>query len=313
MDIARDSRPRKVGPAARVLAGCALALLLAGCGAQFLYNRLDTALHLYVSSQVSLEAPQSQALKGALAEFLDWHRRSELPRYAQFAERFAAEAGRPLGRARIDAARREIETLWRDSVARAAPDAARWLADLDAQQRVELFESLGDDDDELREEFCESDAAKRQRRREKSFVSTAEDWVGRLDEAQRALVRERLGRLAPTGCGWVEQRLAVRRELEGLVERSASTPGYPDEVTRLLLRPEDRWDAGYREQFDANREIVVSLLADLDATLDARQRQRLVTKLQGFARDFRELAGPAAPSVAARGTGTPVRAGASRG
>jgi hypothetical protein len=57
----------------------------------------------------------------------------------------------------------------------------------------------------------------------------------------------------------------------------------------------------------------VNLLADLDATLDARQRQRLVAKLSGFARDFRELAGPSAASVAARGTGTPVRAGASRG
>jgi hypothetical protein len=313
MDIARDSRPGRVGPAARVLAGCALVLLLAGCGAQFLYNRLDTALHLYVSSQVSLEPPQSQSLKGALSGFLDWHRRSELPRYAGFAEQLAGEAGRPLGRARIDAARLEIETLWRDSVARAAPDAARWLADLDAQQREELFESLGDDDDELREEFCEGDAARRQKRREKSFVSAAEDWVGRLDDTQRALVRERLGRLAPTGCGWVEQRVAVRRELEALVGRSASTPGYPTEVTRLLLRPEERWDAGYRAQFDANREIVVSLLADLDATLDARQRQRLVAKLSGFARDFRELAGPAATSVAARGTGTPVRAGASRG
>jgi hypothetical protein len=304
MDIAPDSRPWTSRPAARLAAALATVLLLAGCGAQFVYNRLDTVLYLYVSSQVSLEEPQSRALKDALGEFLDWHRRAELPRYAQFAEQLAAQAARPLGRARIDAARLGIEALWRDAIARGAPDAARWLAQLDTAQRDELFASLGEDDAELREEFCEGDQAKRQRRRERSFVDTAEDWVGRLDDAQRALVRERFAALEPTGCGWVEQRIAVRADLRRLVDDGAARPAYAADVTRLLLRPEDRWDSGYRARFDANRERVVDLLAELDASLDARQRQRLVAKLSGFAADFRELSPPDPVSVAASGTAT---------
>jgi hypothetical protein len=280
----------------------ALAVLvgLAGCGTQLLYNRLDTVMYFYVSTQVSLQDSQSAGLRSALRGLLDWHRRSELPRYAQFAESLAADAAAPLGRARIDRARLDIEALWRDSVARAAPDAARWLAGLQPVQLVELFASLGEDDADLRKEYCDASEPERSRKREKSLRESLEGWVGRLDPAQRALVGERFAQLAPTGCGWVENRVRFREQMRRTIERRTTLADYPDTLTRLMMRPEQQWDGAYRARFDANREVIVSLLADLDATLDARQRRRLVEKLGGYARDFRELAAESAPLHGAR-------------
>jgi hypothetical protein len=283
--------PRRVG--ATLALALAAAVGLAGCGTQLLYNRLDTVLHLYVSTQVSLQDSQSVGLRTALRGLLDWHRRSEMPRYAQFVEALAADAAVPLGRERIDRARLDVEALWRDSVARGAPEAARWLAQLQPRQLDELFASLGEDDADLREEYCDASEAERRREREKSLRSSIEDWVGSLDVAQRAMVSERYARLAPTGCGWVENRIRLRDELRDTIERRDTFADYPGTLTWLMLRPEQRWDAAYRASFDANREVIVELLGDLDATLDARQRRRLVQKLEGFARDFRELAGGA--------------------
>lgn len=290
--------PRRVA-ATLVLALCA-ALGLAGCGTQLLYNRLDMVLHLYVSTQVSLQDSQSVGLRTVLRGLLDWHRRSELPKYAQFVEGLAADAARPLGRARIDRARLEVEALWRDSVARGAPDAARWLAQLKPAQLDELFASLGEDDADQREEYCDAPEAQRRREREKTLRDSLEDWVGRLDAAQRALVSERFARVTSTGCGWVENRVRFRAEMRRTIDGRDAIADYPGTLARLLMRPEDQWDAGYRARFDANREVVVSLLADLDATLEPRQRRRLVEKLSGYARDFRELAAEAASLREAR-------------
>ena len=284
----------------------AAVLGLAGCGTQFLYNRLDTVLHLYVSTQVDLEEAQSRGLRRTLRELLDWHRRSELPRYAQFAESLARDAAAPLGRARIDDAQLEIEALWRDAAARGAPDLARWLAALQPRQLDELFASLGEDDGELRAKYCEAPEERRRRERLGSLVESIEDWVGRLDAAQRALVRERYARITPAGCGWVESRLRHRQALRALLGRGAAAR--PDDLATLadlMVRPEQLWDPDYRARFDANRTVIVDLLAELDATLDARQRRRLVRKLGGHAEDFRALAAtpqvlPAAGAGAAR-------------
>ncbi len=265
-------------------------MLLAGCGTQFIYNRLDTVLYLYFSTQVSLQDVQARGLKAALSDFLAWHRRSEMPRYAQFAESLAVDAGATLSAERIDRARRDIESLWRDAVERGVPDAARWLAGLAPAQRDELFASFADDEQELREELCETSDAERRRAAVKDFVSSAEDWVGSLDARQRALVRERLQGLTPSRCGWVDNRARFLAEMRRTVDVNYRDPDYVAQLGALLAHPESRWDAAYRAGFEHNREVVVRLLAELDATLDARQRARLVGRLRSYANDFRELA-----------------------
>ncbi len=288
-------------PSRPVLTGLLVAVaLVTGCSAQFLYNRLDSLVYLYVKTQVSLEDLQAAELRGSLRSFLEWHRSSELPRYADFAQSLARDAARPLGRARIDQARLEIERLWRDAVERGGPEAARFLAGLRPSQRAELFASLGKDDDELREEYCETPAAKRLERQQRGFTRAAERWVGPLTAAQKQLVTARLAALAPTSCGWAENRIRVRSALHELVERSSADTDYVQAVTRLLSRPEEYWDPAYRAAFDANRDAIIDLLAELDARLTERQRARLAEQLTGYARDFRLLATSAATATAAR-------------
>jgi hypothetical protein len=289
-------KPRHLHRLAALACG---ALLLVGCSSQFVYNRLDTVAYLYLKTQVSLEDLQSSQLRGSLREFLVWHRSSELPRYAALAQGLARDAAQPLGRARIDQARIDIEGLWRDAVARVAPDAARFLAGLSPAQRDELFASLGEDDPDLREEYCETPEPKRRRRQLESFVKTAENWVGKLTAAQRELIAARLAALQPTSCGWVENRIRVRRSFSELLDRSGTDPAWPAELRRLLTSPEERWDPDYRLAFEANRDAIVALLTELDATLTQRQRAQLSEKLTGYARDFRDLAArPATPATA---------------
>lgn len=278
----------------------AAAVFVAGCSSQFVYNRLDSLAYLYVKTQVSLEDLQAAELRGSLRSFLEWHRSSELPRYAEFAQGLARDAARPLGRARIDQARIEIERLWRDAVARGGPDAARFLASLRPAQRAELFASLGADDDALRKEYCDTPAEKRLERQQRSFTRAAERWVGTLTAAQKQLVARRLAALAPTSCGWAENRIRVRLALRALVEQSASEPDYPRKVTRLLSSPEELWDPAYRAAFEANRDAIIDLLAELDAQLTARQRARLAEQFTAYARDFRQWAARPVAAAAAR-------------
>jgi len=266
-----------------------LTLLLAGCGTRFLYNRMDTLLYLYVSNQVSLHSEQRNGLRSALRDFLDWHRQSELPRYASFLRTLAQDAGQTMGRERIDRARSEIEALWRDSVRRGAPAASDWLIGLKPSQLDELFASLAEDDAQLRKEYCEADADDLLRQREKRLGSALRDWIGTPSPQQIAILRQHMALLEPNGCDWIDNRLRYRTRLRAAVDDHASGQRGRELLIQLLVNPEDSWDPAYRARFEANREVVVTMLAELDATLDQRQRQRLGSKLDGYASDFERL------------------------
>ena len=266
------------------------ALLLVGCGTQFLYNRLPTLLYLYATTQLSMDGAQRQTLKAELQGFFDWHRRSELPRYAEFVEQLVGAVQQPIGVAQIDAARLRVEAYWRASILQGAPSAARWLATLRVAQRDELFKRLNKEDRKLREEYCIPSEAERSKSRDKLFVDAVEDWTGDLSPAQMDLIRTHLAVTRGTGCGYVDARAALRRDLRALVEQQPRDPGYAGQVAHLLAYPEERWPPRYREEFNADRDAIVALLGSLDATLTRAQRERMIERLQDFAKDFRELA-----------------------
>lgn len=276
----------------RALAALVAIGILASCTTGVVYNRLDRLAYWYFSRQVTLSDAQARSLREDLRLLLQWHRRSELPRYAALLESLSRDASRPIGRERIDVARVEIEGLWRDVVRGASPQAARWLAGLRDAQIDELLRNLAQDDEELREKYCDPDAATLARRRERTIVSAIEDWTGRLSRDQRALVKATVAGLEPTGCEWVANQQLFRRDFRALLAERTPEAAFGETLARFLLSPEERWTETYRRRFLANRERVVTLLAEIDATLSPKQRARLASRFHDLARDLRGLAAP---------------------
>jgi Family of unknown function (DUF6279) len=287
--VSRDSRqpwPRFHG---RIAALLLFAVTLVACGTQFLYNRAGWLATTYVRNQVSLDDAQIDALRVDVDAFFRWHRTNELPRYVEFLKKMSRDVLGPLSAQSIDAARTSVEQFVRDAAAQLAPGAARWAATLSPAQFDEFLVSLGEDDSDLREEYCD-DPEKRAKRRVREVTKAIEDWTGRLSKEQRALIRARLDTLAPTGCAWVDARIRSRVAFRELVEQHRSSTDYVARVAGFLTDPESRWPPGYREPYERNRNTIVAMLADLHAMLTTEQRSRIANELADYAQDFRELA-----------------------
>jgi hypothetical protein len=262
---------------------------LAACGTQFVYNRLGWLTHYYLSSHVSLDASQSSELRANLREFFEWHRRTELPRYAGLLERFAA-AARPLTREQLESGSDEIESFVRASITYGAPDAARWLAGLRPQQVDELFANLEKKEQESRREHCGIEPAQRREKSVRRFIENVEDWTGRLRRSQRELVAARLARTSGDPCLDLSAQERSRIDFRALVDRHRGQPDFAERIASFLTRPEDRWEPAYAEAYAANRAIIFDLIADLDRTLSPEQRRRATSRLRDFARNLRKLA-----------------------
>jgi Family of unknown function (DUF6279) len=264
--------------------------LIGGCTAQFLYNRLNFLIPWYLGGHVTLDDAQEAELKQGIASLTAWHRSSQLARYSAFMRTVADRIEQPVGRDEIDAAAHTVEGFWVDIIRELTPEAARWLQSLSPAQVDELLGGFAEDDEDSREEECTAPSDKQLERRKKGMTRAVKYWAGTLNPAQQELIDAAARDQRPTGCDWLESRARWRDELKRALQAPGNTQARDVAVRTLLLDPRPVWTQAYRDGFEANRSRIIDMMAALDATWTAEQRQTIQAKLRKLAGELDELA-----------------------
>ena len=199
----------------------------------------------------------------------------------------------PISLQQMEATSRELEGFWNDVIDALAPDAARWLQTLSAAQVEELLENFAEEDEEISEDYCEADDEELIERRTKSIARSVKYWNGSLDDAQMDVISRGAAKLERTGCDWVASRERWRAELKRLLAENREPAAFEAQFRELMLRPERTWTDEYRSGSERNRERFMDLLAELDTTMSAKQRERAARKLTSLASDLDALAAEA--------------------
>ena len=273
-------KPRRWSRLPRLLCVLLLAVSATGC-AKLVYNRLDTLGAWYVGNLVSLDDQQRSNLRAWLAQTLEWHRESELDRYASFLRELSAEVAQPSGRATYQRALDRVAGFATDFTAQTAPQAARLLMELSPAQVEEFLANLeeksmersADDRESISDGTWQAD-------RVKSVQRQVKRWTGTVTEEQKLLVREMSQHIQPTTPEWLESQHQWRAALGDALGDAFSNPDTAQErILQLLREPDTQWTAQYKTKEASNREQVLSLLAALDASLTPAQRQRMQREL----------------------------------
>jgi hypothetical protein len=273
----------------RTALACVFLALLAGCGATLIYPRLDTLVAFYLQDLVSLDDAQSEQLSRTLSQNLAWHRASELGKYAAFLGTLAASVGEGVDGAEWLRATRQTEEYWRDIFEQAAPGYIAVAATLTDAQVAELLGNLAKKDEKTWREFAARTPEERRARRERSVSRSLERFTGTLTPAQRAMVREYAARSRPIMDEWRENRRVWREALAAALADRNGGARFETRMTQLIARPDDLWTPRYRAAVEESRAALVTLLAELDATLTDGQRQRAQRELLALAREVEGL------------------------
>jgi hypothetical protein len=271
---------------ARLLAATLLALA-AGCSQlQFAYNHADVWLRWKASGYVDLEGSQSREFEARVAAFHGWHRTEALPRYAQL----AGEAATRLERGATledmawgyDAFRQRI----REELRRAGEELGGLGDGLTEAQLASIERRFADDNRKFAADWLSGTPSERRARRLARLTERLSDWLGPLDEAQLARVRE-FNDTAPYNAE-LRDRDRRRLQAEFLALLRAREAG------RRLGEWAAHWDAGRDPALvaasRATTQAFLALLADLARSLSEGQRERVVARLRGYSRGFQVLA-----------------------
>jgi hypothetical protein len=273
-----------------------LALLagVAGC-TNFFYDRLDTLARWYIQDLVSLDSEQRSDLDAWLQSTLQWHRQSELTRYAVYLHELSARVSRPGDAAMY----RDIETQAEDFgtrlVEQVSPDAARLLLSLSPQQLKEFEANLADKARERNEENLKALAAgKWHEKRAKDIEKQLKRWTGSVTKEQQLLIQQQSKVFESTTHDWLDSqarwRQALFAALNARFTAGESQAAVEASILQLLRTPERQWTSAYQAKAKQNRERSLAVLGTLDQSLTATQRSYLQGELTKVAKQLEGLA-----------------------
>ncbi len=284
----------------RWIIGVALALALAGCGSVFrlAYSQAPTLAYWWIDGYVDLDDAQSVKLRDGLDRWFEWHRRTELPRYASLLARAQREVMEPtLSTEQLCAWRDEAQRRLDAALDEATPTMATLMLSLTPEQIRHMERKMAKDGEELKRDFAQADKAERTKGAFKRTLERYENLYGKLDETQLRKLGELLAASPFDADKWLAERERRNRELVAMLS-SVSVAGRDADAAkaqvqaqaavrvlaeRALRSPRPDYRA-YQERLTQENCALASAMHNLTTPA---QRQYARSKLKGWEDDVR--------------------------
>lgn len=276
----------------------ALALLAGGCSSLRLgYNQAPNLAYWWLDGYADFDAIQAQRVRGALADWFAWHRRTQMRDYADLLARAQAEAVADTTPERACQWWADVSQRVEVAAEQAVPAAAAVLVTLGPDQIERIEARYKERNDDYREEFLEPDPAKRRKEAVKRAIERAEGLYGRIDDAQRARIAGMTAESPFDAEIWLAERQSRQQDaLKMMRALRAENAGRAQAETALraylgTIRKSPR--EAYRRHSDQLTAYNCAYTAELHNSTTPAQRQAAVKKLKGWETDLRALAADA--------------------
>ena len=279
-------------------------LLLSGCSAlRLTYGQGPLLAYWWMDRYIDFTAEQAPLARSALADWFAWHRRTQLPEYADWLRELqpvAAANVTPETVCRVaEAAQRRIEAAYEQAV----PAMASIVRTLTPAQIDHLERRYARNNKEAERDFLQPDLQDRAEASLKRTVERAEQVYGTLDESQRQLVSAGLATSPFDPQRWLAERRArqqdILRTLRQLLATQADTATVQAALRGFAANAARSPRAEYRAYRAQLEPANCALAAQLHNALRPAQRQHAVAKLKGWEEDLRALAAAAGPAPSA--------------
>ena len=241
----------------RLLLAVLLGSLLTSCSFKTVYNRLDVLIPEYVEGLVTIDDALENNLQQRSTALLEWHRQTQLIRYADSA--------------RIDYEMAELLPL------------------LDAKQQNELFASITEKNEDFADEYIEIDDDERRTNYYERTRDTYENWIGDLTAAQEQAIRQSTDRLQDAARLRLDRREEWQAGIQAILAGGESRQVKSQLLHDYLQNFEFSRAQSLDSKIEANKEIITGLTVAISDSMNEEQAGHFVDKTNDYIRMFTEL------------------------
>ncbi len=266
-----------------------LAVIVTACSLKSVYNRLDYLIPSYVEGMVSLDEVLEEKVEQRAQLLINWHRNTQLKKYAQLLRTFQQDIGPQLTEERLLQHIATIEAFWNSLSLKLNEEMTELLPLLDAQQRLELFESITEKNEDFQEEYVDIDEQERVELYTDRMLDNYESWLGELSEAQERAVKKAAAGLHSSA----ELRLQKRKLWQNSIQRILESNDDSRDKSQRLREFFENFridDAELAAATETNKRVIAQLTVQIIDDLSVAQKQYFFNKTGEYIRIFTELA-----------------------
>ncbi len=269
--------------------------LLSGCSLlRITYPQVPTIVYWWLDGYVDFSSAQSPRVQEQLAEWLRWHRSTQLPDYAALLQRARTEVLADTTAAQVcrwydDGAARLLVAFEQALPAVAETALALTPAQMEHAQRK--FEKSNAD---FRDDFLQPAPDARLKENVKRTVERTEALYGKLDDSQRELVARGVAASPFDAERWLAERQARQREiLQALHQLQAERASQAQMQAALRTFAEQAQRSprpAYRAYQQRLKQFNCEFAAQVHNATTPTQRRAAAETLKGWETDLRALA-----------------------
>jgi hypothetical protein len=272
------------------ISGCGMALKLG-------YDQGSPIAFRWLDGYVDFNDAQSPRLRSALDEWFAWHRRTQLPDYAELLARAEVEVLANTTPERMCAWADEIRRRVDIGFEHARPTIADLLPTLTPQQIANIEKKYAERDASWRDDYLQREPNRRRDAAVDRELERAEQLYGSLDDAQRDVVANAVAKSPFDAELSYAERLRRQQDVVGvmrrLIGRGATRAEADAEIGAFLQRQGRSPNEDYRRYAVKLSDYNCAFAAALHNATSAAQRRVALQRLQGYERDLRALAAAA--------------------
>ncbi len=269
-------------------------LVLGGCSmVQTVYNSTPDLAYWWIDRFVDVSAEQRPVLIDDLQAYQQWHRITQLPRYAQWLQQLQTLALQDVSEEQACKIYREIWEGLPTLAEAADAGMARLASSLSTEQLDHLRHKLERQHRDWRRDWVEPGADEVLKKRVQRARERAEDFYGRLAPHQQRLLRQQAERSPHDAT--LGEAMRLRRQddivttLRGLQQQQPTPDGWRREVRALLQRSVISPVPAHQAYVDRLNDFNCRAMAQMHNSTSAEQRQSALKRLQKYERDARAL------------------------
>ncbi len=270
--------------------------LLAACSSiRLAYNHGDTMLMWWVDGYVDLDTEQTRWVRKDVDQLFEWHRKTQLPEYAQLLASGQRQLAGNLTQADLLRDYRDAKASTELLLMKALPELADLARSMRPEQISQIEKKFASNNDEYRKKFMRGSIEKRHKARYGKTLDQFEFWFGDFSDEQEVILRKATDARPLDNEIWLAERirrqqgiLAVLRKVQQEKLGKEATTALVHGLIRDLF---DRLESPERKAFyDAYIDSTSKLILLVNNIATPEQKAHAHKRLQSWIDDFTTLA-----------------------
>lgn len=265
--------------------------LLSSCSSTRLaYNYLDFYMQWKINAYVTLTSEQKALSKKGIQEFHDWHRATQLPKYAHYLTLLKPHLNsNSLNGQLIHEQTDQLQLLLDDSITHLMPTLVDLAHSLTHDQVNELKDKLRKKRQEYAKEYVNIDTNKVEKKRIDDLRQYMDDFFGKYSVTQTQWINTWSEQLIPYESLMLTQQENWANHLVRALDHRQDKKKLHTQLQSIVLYRTDNWDKTLNDILDKNQAVTYDLVATLVKSQSQKQRKKLNKRLDQHINDFTRL------------------------